>query len=70
MSPTSLLLERRERGLTQDELGARIGISGELISMYERGHRPIRPDRAVEIMRALSEKPAGAGTAPSQATAR
>ncbi len=66
MSPTSLLLERRERGLTQDELGARIGISGELISMYERGHRPIRPDRAVEIMRALSEQPAGAGGAPSQ----
>lgn len=66
MSPTSLLLERRERGLTQDELGARIGISGELISMYERGHRPIRPDRAVEIMRALSEQPAGAGAAPSQ----
>ncbi len=53
MNPVSLLLERRERGITQEELGRRIGVSGELISMYERGHRPIRPERAVEITRAL-----------------
>ncbi len=53
MSPTSLLLERRERGLTQIELGRRVGISPELISMYERGHRPIRTERAIQIMRAL-----------------
>ncbi len=53
MNPTSLLLERRERGLTQDELGRRIGISPKLISMYERGHRPIRTERAIQIMRAM-----------------
>ncbi len=53
MSPTSLLLERRACGLTQEALGKRIGRSGELISLYERGHRPIPPDRAIEIMRAL-----------------
>ncbi len=62
MSPISLLLERRERRITQEELGRRIGVSGELISMYERGRRPIRPDRAVELTRALSE-PAGPGAA-------
>ncbi len=58
MSPQTLLLERRQRGLTQGELGARMGVSGQLISMLERGHRPIRPERAVQIVRALSE-PAG-----------
>ncbi len=65
MSPTSLLLERRERGLTQTELGRRIGISPKLISMYERGRRPIRPDRAVELTRALNE-PASVQAAPAQ----
>ncbi len=65
MNPTSLLLERRERGLTQDELGRRIGISPKLISMYERGHRPIRPERAIEIMRAMQS--AGGPADPDQA---
>ncbi len=65
MSPTSLLLERRERGLTQTELGRRIGISPKLISMYERGRRPIRATRAIELTRALSE-PAGVQAAPAQ----
>ncbi len=63
MSPISLLLERRERGITQDELGARIGVSGELISMYERGHRPIRPERAIAIIRAL-QQPGGVSDDP------
>ncbi len=62
MTPISLLIERRQRGLTQEELAARIGVSSQLISMLERGRRPIRPDRAVELTRALSE-PAGAGSA-------
>ncbi len=53
MSPQTLLLERRQRGLTQGELGARIGVSPQLISMLERGRRPIRPDRAVQIVKAL-----------------
>ncbi len=65
MSPISLMLERRERGLTQDELGRRVGVSAELISMYERGRRPIRPERAIELTRALSE-PAGVQAAPAQ----
>lgn len=59
MSPTSLLLERRQSGLTQRELGNRIGVSNQLISMLERGHRPIRTERAIEILRAL--QPAGVG---------
>jgi len=60
MNPTSLLLERRERGLTQHELGHRIGVSGVLISLYERGHRPIRPERAIQIMRAMQSAGTGA----------
>lgn len=68
MSPTSLLLERRERRLTQDELGRRVGISAELISMYERGHRPIRPERAIEIMRAL-QQPDGTSDDPGNEAA-
>ncbi len=59
MTPTSLLLERRERRLTQQELGRRIGISPRLISFYERGNRPIGPQRAIQIMRALQS--AGTG---------
>ncbi len=69
MSPTSLLLERRERGLTQTELGRRIGISPKLISMYERGRRPIRPTRAIELTRALSE-PAGVQDVSAQKIGR
>ncbi len=65
MNPTSLLLERRERGLTQIELGRRVGISPELISMYERGHRPIRPERAIQITRALQS--AGSPDDPGKA---
>ncbi len=53
MTPTSLLLERRERRLTQQELGRRIGISPRLISFYERGNRRIGPERAIQIMRAM-----------------
>lgn len=59
MTPISLLIERRQRGLTQDELGHRVGISPKLISMYERGHRPIRPDRAIEILKALQADSTG-----------
>ncbi len=53
MTPTSLLLERRERRLTQQELGRRVGISPRLISFYERGDRRIGPERAIQIMRAM-----------------
>ncbi len=71
MTPISLLIERRQRGLTQEELGARMGVSGQLISMLERGHRPIRPERAVQIVRALSEPdgpgPAGRTEEPQEA---
>ncbi len=59
MTPTSLLLERRERRLTQQELGRRIGISPRLISFYERGDRRMGPERAIQIMRAMQS--AGAG---------
>jgi len=65
MNRISLLLERRECGLTQDELGRRIGISPKLISMYERGHRPIRPERAIQITRALQS--AGGPVNPDKA---
>ncbi len=69
MSPISLLIERRERGLTQDELGRRVGVSAELISMYEHGRRPIRPTRAIELTRALSE-PAGVQDVSAQKIGR
>lgn len=65
MNAISLLLERRDRGLTQDELGARVGVSGPLISMYERGRRPIKPERAIQIMRAMQS--AGGSDEPGQA---
>ncbi len=63
MNATTLLLERRERRITQEELGRRIGVSGELISMYERGRRPIRPERAIAIIRAL-QQPGGVSDDP------
>lgn len=65
MNPTTLLLERRERGLTQQELAQRVGISPRLISFYERGDRPIRPQRAMQIMRAMES--AGSPDDPDQA---
>ncbi len=67
MTPTSLLLERRERRLTQQELGRRVGISPRLISFYERGDRRMGPERAEQIQRALLS--AGAGADPRQTAA-
>jgi transcriptional regulator with XRE-family HTH domain len=33
---------RRARGWTQDELGRRVGVDRDVVSTWERGHRPGR----------------------------
>ncbi len=67
MNAMTLLLERRQRGMTQEELARRLGLkSPGVISYWERGRRPIKAARAMEIMRALNE-PAGGPDDPDKA---
>ena len=42
---------RRERGLTQAELGARLGISKSSVSMYECGNR----EPELDLLRAMAD---------------
>lgn len=42
---------RRERGLTQAELGARLGISKSAVSMYECGNR----EPELDLLRAMAD---------------
>ncbi len=42
---------RRERGLTQAELAARLGISKSAVSMYERGNR----EPELELLEAMAD---------------
>ena len=43
---------RRERGLTQAELAARLGISKSAVSMYERGNR----EPELELLQAMADQ--------------
>ena len=68
---------RRERGLTQAELGARLGISKSAVSMYECGNREPELDllRAMADLGSLKDFPAtafifGAKSAPGYARAK
>jgi len=45
--------ERRERGLTQDGLGGRSGVSGSLVRGIEAEDRPLQPDLAARFARVL-----------------
>ena len=47
----TLARRRRERGLTQAELAARLGISKSAVSMYERGNR----EPELELLEAMAD---------------
>ncbi len=47
----TLVRLRRERGMTQAELAARLGISKSAISMYERGNR----EPELELLEAMAD---------------
>ena len=47
----TLSRRRRERGLTQAELGARLGISKSAVSMYECGNR----EPELDLLRAMAD---------------
>jgi transcriptional regulator with XRE-family HTH domain len=59
---TVILLERRARGVRQEDLAHALGVSRTVISNWERGRAPLQPERAIEVMQAL--KSAGAGDVP------
>ncbi len=48
---TILKKERRKKGLTQEELGKSLGVSGSTVSMIERGDRM----PSVELLEAISD---------------
>lgn len=50
---TPLIRHRRERGLSEAELGALVGLSEHAIRKYENGERTPSPERAAKIARAL-----------------
>jgi transcriptional regulator with XRE-family HTH domain len=54
LAPLALLKTLRvSRGLTQRELGLRVGVSRDLISLLERGRRPANRALVRRIARAL-----------------
>ena len=58
MAPwTELQALRKRAGLTQDELGARIGTSGATVAHYEAGRRDPNVTRLRALAAALSVQP-------------
>ncbi len=55
MTGIELLVARRSRGISQQELAHRLGISHAQLSRWEWGRRPIPPRRASQILIALHE---------------
>lgn len=51
MSPDELRRIRADLGLTQVELGARLGVSGLAVSYWETGRRKISPPVALLLRR-------------------
>ncbi len=62
MDGIALYLQRRRVGISQTELGRRLGVSHAWISRVERDHRPVKPEEVKQIIAALYEQPAGTGT--------
>lgn len=46
---------RRKQGLTQDQLGARIGYDRSVISRWETSSLPVRPKEAAVLASAMGE---------------
>ena len=53
LNPEMLVLARRARSLTQDELAQRSGVSRSLLSLYEAGLRAVADDAMVSLAGAL-----------------
>lgn len=49
LQPDILKELRRDKGLTQEDMGNRLGISGPMYSYLENGKRPLSIDRLCEI---------------------
>jgi len=50
-----LKFTRIRRGLLQKHVAYKVGISGALLSCYERGLRPIPPDRLLKLYKVIAE---------------
>ncbi len=70
MNATALRVNRAIQNVGVRELANRIGVSEVTLWRWESGRTPIPPKQAERVLRALYEQSAGAGAAPSQATAR
>jgi transcriptional regulator with XRE-family HTH domain len=57
---------RRDAGLTQQELAARVGIGVEYVSRLENGHRGARWHTVMRLLRALDATLADLGKAIDQ----
>ena len=53
----SLRALRKRIGLSADECGAKVGVSGVTWRSYENGHREVDADMALKIERELGLKP-------------
>jgi transcriptional regulator with XRE-family HTH domain len=58
---------RKERGLTQEELGALVGVKDSHITMIEKGRRGINADMLVRLSVALQCHPAEITDGPANA---
>jgi transcriptional regulator with XRE-family HTH domain len=54
---TALRAYREKHGLSADECGAKVGMSGITWRSYENGHREVDADMALKIERAMGIKP-------------
>lgn len=54
---TALRAYRKRSGLTAEECGARVGISGITWRSYENGNREVDADMALKIERELGVRP-------------
>ena len=49
----NIRLHRKEKGLTQEELGELVGISGVAVMRYEKGQREPKQETLLKISKAL-----------------
>jgi len=54
---TALRAFRKRSGLSADECGAKVGVTGVTWRSYENGHRQVDADMALKIEKALGIKP-------------
>ena len=57
MSGEALRKVRKQRGWTQAEAGARLGVSQAYVALLEKGHRPVPADLARKAVRAFKLNP-------------